>query len=252
MRPRIAIAVAALAMFPLLPACDNQSGPSSATNAATQARSSPPPAQLPAAPEPARAPDIVVDAANVSVGTERVHARELGLGDKVAVLLKDRPAVEGRTVDVVAMRNARPSAVVDVVGALQRAGAVGAGVKTEARDGTTQRLALSSAPTVPDCTTVAWIAKDGAIDVWPAGGGRAKRIVKGLAGPDMTLGGDAVHARAGLCNAPEIVAGADDALSWGLVFDLATASLRELGAPASAARLVSHPTPGRKVILNER
>ena len=45
-----------------------------------------------------------------------------------------------------------------------------------------------SRPRVADCTTVAWIAKDAAIDVWPAGGGTAKRVIKGLAGPDMTLG----------------------------------------------------------------
>ncbi|MDP9034326.1 MAG: hypothetical protein M3O50_05935, partial [Myxococcota bacterium] len=137
MTPRIAVVVAALAVGPV-PACDTPSGSPTATNPATQASSSPPPPPA-APPEPPRAPDIVVDAANVSVGTERVSARELGLRDKIAVLLKDRPAVGGGTIDLIVMRNARPSVVVDVIAALRRASSAGAGVKTEARDGTTQR-----------------------------------------------------------------------------------------------------------------
>jgi len=35
----------------------------------------------------------------------------------------------------------------------------------------------------------------------PAGGGKAKRIIKGLAGPDMTLGTEAVRARQAGCGA---------------------------------------------------
>ncbi len=238
--------LAAVAVFPLA-ACDDQAAaPLPTSHAEDSASPSPPP---PAPPEPARAPDILVDSSNVSVGTDRVPSRELGLADKVAVLAKDRPGIAGRAVDFVAMRNAKPSQVVAVVAALQRAGATGAGVKTEARDGTTQRIALSFATSVADCATVAWIAKDAAIDVWPAGGGRARRIVKGLAGPDMTLGSEAVHARAGSCRATELVTGADDALTWGLVFDLAATSLHAPGSPADAALLVTHAIPGRKLIL---
>jgi hypothetical protein len=102
------------------------------------------------------------------------------------------------------------------------------------------------------CTVVAWIAKDAAIDVWPLGGGRAKRVIKGLAGPDMTLGLDAVRAAAQTCNASTIVAGADEAMTWGLMFDLATASLTAPGSRASAAYLVTSAVPGRKLTFDEK
>ncbi|MDP8999406.1 MAG: hypothetical protein M3O46_04775 [Myxococcota bacterium] len=203
-----------------------------------------------ALPEPPKAPDIIVDVANVSIGSDRVPAGQQGLADKVAVLLVGRPAIAGQVVDFVAMRSAKPSQVAAVVSALRRARATGVNVKTAARDDTTQKLALSFVTGVADCATVAWIAKDAAVDVWPAGGGTAKRIIKGMAGPDMTLGTEAVHKQAGGCNSPELIVGADERFSWGLVFDLAMMSLHEPGARTTAVVLVSNATPGRKIVLD--
>jgi hypothetical protein len=201
------------------------------------------------APDPPRAPDIVIDATNVSIGTNRLATGELGLADKVAVFLTGRPMVEGNAVGFVAMRNARPSQVFAVVTALRKAKAASAVVGTEARDGTTQRVPLSFTTGVADCTTVAWIAKDAAIDVWPAGGGTARRIIKGLAGPDMTLGTEAMRKQWTGCGASELVLGADDVLSWGLVFDLATAGIQASGTHPSVAVLVTDVVPGRKLVL---
>jgi hypothetical protein len=200
-------------------------------------------------PEPPRAPDILVDASRISVGNNQVAAVGPGLADKIGVFLTGRPLIEGQTVNLVAMRNAKPSTVTATVSALERARATGASVHTEARDGTTtEKLALSFAKTVPDCAPVAWIAKDSAIDVWPAGGGKAKRITHGLAGPDITLGTEAVRKQAEGCNASELVVGSDDGLTWGLVFDLATSVLGSPGARASAAVLVTNAAAGRKII----
>jgi hypothetical protein len=213
----------------------------------------PPPAPpLPTAPasaEPARAPDIVVDVSNVAVGNDRVGTSEPGLAQKVAVFLNGRPLVEGHTVDVVAMRNTKPSYVAAVLTALRQAKASGVVVKSEARDNSTQRLPVSFTTNVPACATVAWIAKDAAVDVWPAAGGTAKRIVKGLAGPDVTLGTDAISGQAAKCDASELVVGADDAMTWGLVFDLAMTGLHAPGARTSTVVLVTNPTPGRKLVL---
>jgi hypothetical protein len=155
--------------------------------------------------------------------------------------------IEGRVVDLVAMRNAKPSQVAAAVAALRRARATGAAVKTEARDNSTQRLPLSFATPADPCTTIAWIAKDAAIDVWPISGGRAKKIFKGLAGPDMTLGTDAVRAVSAGCNASVLVVGADEAMTWGLIFDLATTALTAPGSRTSAAVLVTSAMPGRKL-----
>lgn len=157
--------------------------------------------------------------------------------------------IDGHTVDVVAMRNARPSDVAAILSALRSANASGVEVKTEARDSTTQKLPISFAPSLPDCAVVAWIAKDAAIDIWPAGGGRAKRIVRGLAGPDVTLGTDAIRAQWAGCGASAIALGAEDTMTWGLVFDLGTSALQAPGSRASSAVLVSTAVPGRKLAL---
>jgi hypothetical protein len=232
-------------------ACDDASskGPGAeptpgATTVAAAPASTPPPA-----PEPPRAPDIVVDASTVAVGSNRVATGEPGLADKVAVFAGAYPMIAGNTVTFVAMRNAKPSHVAAVVAALKKAKATGAVVKSEARDGTTQKVPLSFTTSVGDCTTVAWIAKDAAIDVWPAGGATAKRVIKGLAGPDMTLGAEAMRKQWGGCSSPELVVGADDVMTWGLVFDLALAGLQAAMTHVSTAVLVTNAVPGRKLVL---
>lgn len=237
-----------LALLLALAACDEKSAPPAAPEAggAAVATTSAPPA----APEPPRAPDILVDAATVSIGSDRVPTGELGLADKVAVFLTGRPAIEGHTVSFVAMRPAKPSSVVAVVSALRKAKAAGAVVHTEARDGSTKDLPLSFATSSFDCAAVAWIAKDAAIDVWPAGGGTPKRVIRGLAGPDMTLGTEAVMKQSSGCNANELFLGADDALTWGLVFDLGTSVLGAPGARASAAVLMRDANLGRKPVVD--
>jgi hypothetical protein len=229
--------------------CDEEApkGEPASAGAGAGAGANPAGPSAPAPPDPPRAPDIVIDASHVSVGNDRVLTTERALADHVAVFVTGRPMIAGQAVDFVAMRNAKPSHVAAVVTALQRAGATGANVKTETRDGKTEKVPLSFAKSVADCATVAWIAHDAAIDVWSAGGGKAKRILHGLAGPDITLGTDAVRERNGSCLAPELVVGADDAMSWGLVFDLATSALTAPGARTSSAYLVTSASPGRKV-----
>ncbi|MGA3123584.1 MAG: hypothetical protein ABSF69_22690 [Polyangiaceae bacterium] len=66
------------------------------------------------------APEIIVDRTSVDVGRRRLPAGEPGLGDKVEALVHGEASIDGFTVDVVAMRSARPSSVVSVVDALRR------------------------------------------------------------------------------------------------------------------------------------
>jgi hypothetical protein len=231
----------------LLGACDGTQPRDTAEAAAEPPITAMPPS--PAPREPPRAPDIVIDGSNVSVGSDRLATGELGLADKLAVFLTGRPMIAGNAVSFVAMRNARPSQVAALVTALRKAQAASAIVGTEARDGTTQRVPLTFPGSLSDCVTVAWIARDGAIDVWPAGGGTARRIIKGLAGPDMTLGTEAMRRQWTRCGAAELVIGSDDVMPWGLVFDLATAGLQASGTHPSTAVLVTSAVPGRKLVL---
>jgi hypothetical protein len=225
---------------------DDKSATGSPEATAPTVAAPPPPVEV-------RAPDIVVDPAYVAIGNDKVPTLEAaGLADRIGVFLSGRPMIEGQTVDVVAMRNAKPSEVASVLAALRRAKATAAAIKTEARDTTTQKLPVSFATPSQPCTTIAWIAHDAAIDVWPIGGGRAKKIIKGLAGPDMTLGTDAVREAGQKCDASTLVVGADEAMTWGLVFDLATTSLTAPGSRTSAAFLVTSAVPGNKLTFEEK
>lgn len=238
-------------------ACDDDAGRSGAPEAAAPSGARDLPtapagagtSTVAAAPEPPRAPDIVVDASHVSIGSDRIATGDLGLTDRVAVFLTGRPAVEGAAVSFVAMRNAKPSYVAAVVGALRKAKASGAVVKSDARDGSTQSVPLSFKTDLAECTTVAWIGKDAAIEVWPAGGGTPRRVIKGLAGPDMTLGTEAMRKQWSSCNVSEIVVGATDVLTWGLVFDLARSAFEASATRVSVAVLDNEAAPGRKIVL---
>jgi hypothetical protein len=229
--------------------CDSPSSGEQTPTVAPPPPSAPPtaaPAAPPARPAP---PEIIIDRASAAIGADRVATGDTPFTDEVAAALASKPGVEGQSVDVVAMRNAKPSQVVAVAAAVRNAKASQVVIKTSARDDSTRKLPLTFGPDVPDCTVVAWIGKDGSIDVWPAGGGAARRVKRGLAGPDMTLGMDQVRTQWAGCNSPAIVAGADDAMSWGLVFDLAQTALTSPGSRASAVALVTSATPGKKITL---
>jgi hypothetical protein len=206
-----------------------------------------------AAPDPPKpppeiqAPEIIVDHASVSVGKNRLSATEPNLADRVSVFLRAAPKIEAQTVDVVILRNARPSQAVAVLAALRQSKALGANVKSETRDGATKALPVALVAKLPDCATVAWIAKDASLDVWPAGGGRAKRVPRGLAGPDLTLGMDAFRALAESCEASQFAVGADEAMTWGLVFDVGLEALHQPWTRTSAAVIVGDATPGRRL-----
>ncbi len=246
-RPAAPVGFAVLATL-AIPACDKDTPRTEAVEAAA----TPAVSTATSPPDPPRAPDIVIDSTNVAVGNDRIGAGEPGLADKLAVFVSGRPMIEGQVVSVVVLRNAKPSGPLALLSALRRAKATGAVIRTDGRDGTTQKLPIafsSPASAPPDCATVAWIGHDAAINVWPAGGGTARRVVKGLAGPDMTLGGEAVQKQLAGCSASQIFVGEDEALTWGLAFDLATAALAAPGCRASAAVLVPDAVPGRKLAL---
>jgi hypothetical protein len=243
----LAVGLAASAALVLGAAgCDSPS--SDPESPAPQAAApTPPPAPSPAAPVEPRAPEVIIDRSDVSIDNQHVATGEPSLVDKASALLAGKAGVEGHPVDLVAMRNAKPSQVVALVGVLRAAHATSANVKTQARDDTTQKLPVSFASSLPDCSVVAWIAKDGVIDVWPAGGGATKRVSRGLAGPDMTLGTDAIRAQGSGCSSPAVAVGGEDTMTWGLVFDLATSALTAPGARASSVVLLTNAAPGRKL-----
>ena len=203
----------------------------------------------PASPTPAKPPPITVEPGAFALGPERVMANDPDPIARLVALLTSRPDVADAVVDFEARRAAKPSQVVTMLAALKKAKAKGATAHTETRDKTMGALELTFLAAPPsDCTTVALIGRDGAILVWPAGGGTAKRYSRGFAGPDMTLGTEGVREVAARCESPVLLVGADDAMNWGLVYDLAAIS-KSSGPlkPTEVALVPGTTVAGRKV-----
>src|SRR5262249_11738767 len=159
---------------------------------------------------------ILVEAGRFAVaGSSFDTTSASAAADAAAVCLKTASCAKDGSVDIDAKRNAKPSQVATLLAALHPGGAKRAWVRSAGRDGATTALAVSlPALPVPDCTTVAFIGKDGGISVWHAGGGTAKKYSRGFAGPDMTLGTEAVRNATAHCDSPLLLVGADDAMIW--------------------------------------
>ena len=81
---------------------------------------------------------------------------------------------------------------------------------------------------------MAKLMEDRTTTTWTRGGSAARKHKKGLAGPDLSMTGDAVERLAKSCaSADTVFIGGDDAVEWGLVFDLAgmTTTLAEAKLP---------------------
>ena len=209
-----------------------------------------------AAPRGPQLPKIRLDATTVTVDGEPTEARGPDFPARFFMLVSGNPLVAGGTVDVDVDRMTRPSQANVILAALKNAHAKGVNVHTGTRDKAIGVLSLVfPKPPVSDCSVVGFIGKDASISVWSIGGGTARRFTKGFAGPDMTLGTDAVRKAASACDSPVWFVAADDAMTWGLVFDLATMARAgdEGGAPLKPTNvgvLTDAPVPGRKVTIS--
>lgn len=246
----ISLALLALAVF----GCEKEP---SKLEALVDAASTTPVAPKPTAAEPAKAPLLVIEANAVAVGPDRVMAGDTDFASKIAALVAGKPKIEGEEVEVTALRQAKPSYVTALIAGLQKAKAKSVILKTENRDKVAIALPVvfPKQPIAP-CTVVALIRKDGGISVWTVGGKIATRLNRGFAGPDMTLGSEAVRKASSSCDSPLWLVGGEEALTWGLVFDLALASRApaEAGAQMKAkdtAIVAGDVVPGRKVALAE-
>jgi len=150
-----------------------------------------------------------------------------------------------------AARNTRMQKVATLFSAIEAAKVKTVRVRTARRDGTQAELAFSVAGKLEGCAGVGMIGKDLAIRAWSAGGGAGARFSKGMAGPDNTLGSEGIRKVLAKCEASAWGITADDAVTWGLVVDLALAVMTgEDAGPPKAKELVLLPTStvaGRKV-----
>ncbi len=224
-----------------------------AKNADAASAASAAPTPTPTPPPAPKAPKIVIEPGTFTIDAERVSPTDPDPVGQIATLITGKPQIEGAVVEIDVKRAAKPSQMVTMIFALKKAKAKGVNARTENRDKVMMPFTLTFAgPPQPDCAVVAYIAKDSKINVWTLGGGAAKTYSKGFAGPDMTLGTEGVRESIGHCDAPTLFVGADDAMNWGLVYDLAT--ITKSGASTAKitqfALVPNTVVPGRKVVLD--
>ncbi|MDB4941706.1 MAG: hypothetical protein JWP97_1240 [Labilithrix sp.] len=246
-KPTLFAAAGALGLA-LLSGCDDKTtnAPGSRADAAAPVAT----AAESVAPAPPTRPQLAVDDTAVFVSGERLDAAAPDLKGRIIAALGDRP-VAGETLVLNAARDAKMPKIAAVFAALVAKKAKAVEVHTPLRDKSASEIVFTTSTKPSDCSAVGFIARDSAITAWPASGATAERFARGMAGPDITRGSEGVRKRVLACDSPVFFLSSDDAVTWGLTYDLARAVLfpEDAGLPKarSAAVLVRTPVPGRKV-----
>jgi biopolymer transport protein ExbD len=163
--------------------------------------------------------------------------------------------VQQKSVPLKIDRNTKVQDVGTVVNAFGEAGAVDVAVKTAARDGTflTMKVVPETQLKMPvaDCAVIAILKKDSTSAVWHKKGGTATKLMKGLAGPDLSMTLDAVTDQTKSCASPIWFIAGELNVQWGLVFDLGQRGVTA-GPPLRPTQigiLREPPIAGRAVTL---
>lgn len=225
MQRRIALALALSAHVLSLAACDDKpkDGAKEKDKGAPSATASAPSAAPSAeAPEPS-VTTLSMDDAALTVNADKVPFEGPDAKGRLALALGGKPKIAGETVTLVVMRAAKAPKVTLVAAALKDQKAKGLVLKAQTRDGKMAEIPITFGASAP-CVAVADIGKDVAIHVWTLGGTTAKRFAKGMAGPDLTLGSEGLRKQVAACDTKVAVLGADESVTFGLLFDLALAA----------------------------
>jgi hypothetical protein len=247
----LAISVASLLSFAFVAGGCDKTPPSAA--GAADASASVPARGAAATADTPKPPRIYVTPDAVIIGDQKLDANAASFAALASNAVSGAPLVAGATVEIDADRRAKLASVHSVFAGLARANAR-AEVHTTTRDKLDLLVVFSFPKGASDCAVVADIAKDNAISVWTVGGTPAKRFTHGFAGPDITLGSDAVRKLAVPCDSGVWLVAAEESVPWGSVFDLAAAAMGVADGGVAmhtpdVALLASEPVAGRKVTI---
>jgi hypothetical protein len=234
-----------LAFFAVLSltGCEEKKGSSSEAQPVVDA----PKPETPKVEERKAPPRLVMyaEASGVSVGGSLLDAKrsdlETAIGDALSVGAFTIPD----PLEVSVARQTLMPTVRAVVGAIRKHGEKQFVIKTATRKGDLAAMPLTLSIESSRGATATGIGKDGAISVWPAAGGAVRKKSRGFAGPDLTLGGELVGKAVGEGSA--IIYNGDDAVQWGLVFDLARTRADYKNASTAPVTVSTGPyEPGKK------
>jgi hypothetical protein len=254
MHPRHWLALGLVALSgPAVCGCDKEqprTEPKAGSSTAPQVTASTA-APAPAAPQ---RPQLAIDDAAAFVAGERLDLTAPDPQGRLEGALAGK-LVSGETLVLNAAREAKLPRIAAMLGALGAKKARAVEIHTPLRDRREATLLFELGARPEGCSVVGFIAKDSAITTWPARGATAERFNRGMAGPDLTRGSEGIRKRLLACESSTWFVSADDSVSWGLVFDLATSVLHPddggLPKPRQVALLTKPPVPGRKVEADE-
>ena len=248
MRARLALVALSTALS--LAACDEKkdalakAAPAEAPKAAAEA-----PKADEARPAEAKRPLRLVmyaDASGVSVGGNLLDAKREDLEGAIVDALERGAFEVPNPLEISVARQTFVPTVRSLVAALKKRGEKQLVLKTATRKGDLAAVTVTVDASALKGVIAAGVGKDGAIAVWPAAGGAARKKSRGFAGPDLTLGGELVGKAVGEGGA--LVYNGDDNVQWGLVFDLALTRAEYKNASTAAVAIAGgRYEPGKKV-----
>lgn len=232
--------------------CDDKKEKPAEKPAATTASALP---EAPPSPPPDKIPDVSVDNQGLYMGGERVVLSAPD-GPRRLKETVGKYKLDGKAVTIVALRVARTPEVAAVVKALSDVGVAEVTVRTQDRAKHDTNLKLvpeKKLGKLPECTVVTMMLKDRTTASWSIRGGTAIKYPKGMAGPDMSQTLEGITKQVNACTSTTLLFSGDEAIEWGLTFDLATkVSMAEPPLKIVSYGLLSAaPVAGRAVKVTE-
>ena len=215
----------ALLFCVLLSGCDDPKKPTGTAKSAQPSTTTKPTSAATSASEvkPKTMPELVVDNMGPYLAGRRIDLAAANGKDKLTGVVKELP-IDGKPQTLLVDKKAKTSWVAATVTALGAAGAPKVTIKTDGRDDLPKTIEVtpeSRLTTVPACSVAATVLKDMSTAVWPAKGGLGKRHRKGLAGPDLSLTGDAIEKDIAACDSKIAFFSGEDEVGWELAYNVA-------------------------------
>lgn len=233
-------------------ACDDEKKKDESAAKAEATVPAPPASEL---PKPKGPPDFVIDNMGPKVGFSRVLIEKKDGKERLEKELKSvSEHIKGKDVDLKIDRKAKLPWVRAYISLLDAEGVGKIVVHTDTRDEFSKTLKVtpqSQLKKPEPCTVVTKILEDRSTATWKVSGGTAMKRRKGFAGPDLTTTRETIERIGKRCKGSDaVLVSADDAIEWGLVYDLAasTQKLEELKLE-TVVILAEDPVAGRPVEL---
>lgn len=205
--------------------------------------------EAPKVAEPKKAPPklvMYVDASGVGVGGQFIDSKRDDLEAAIAAALASGTFTIADPLEISVARQVLVPTVRALVRAVRAHGDKHVVLKTASRSGDLVALPIVLESGSIKKALASGIGKDASIAIWPASGGAARKKSHGLAGPDLTLGGEMLGKS--VQEGDAIVYNAEDSVQWGRVFDLAMTRVEYKNASTAPIAIATGAyEPGKKV-----